>query len=149
MSVLQRGITGSNNSVVIPITLYKKAAYSAVARDNNARVGAVTSADSVTPSFHQIQLRFGLRGVALLCSRYAPIAALVDRIDAMEIGEFLDAPGDLRAALVESGVECADAAELSRRVTKADLQLLSDAERHEAKYWKPKRVGEIIFNWWD
>ena len=85
----------------------------------------------------------------MLCNRYAPIAAFAECVEGMQIGQFLDAPIAFLRALTEFGVVIGEAAELNRRVTKADLDVLSDAERHEAKYWKPKRVGDIIFNWWD
>jgi len=51
--------------------------------------------------------------------------------------------------LAEAGFAAADADELNRRVEPKDLDALSPAERRQAKYWKPKRVGDIVFNWWD
>lgn len=67
----------------------------------------------------------------------------------MGIESFSDAPADFVAALAECGFVIGDLAELNRRVTSDDLEMLSPAEQDQAKYWKPKRVGDIIFNWWD
>ncbi len=62
---------------------------------------------------------------------------------------FVDAP-----ALAEEfrGFDCYDilsASELMQRVTKETLSELSDAEMNQVKYWKPKTIGEFIFNFWD
>ena len=33
--------------------------------------------------------------------------------------------------------------------SKYDTGELNDAEISQIKYWKPKTLGEVIFNWWD
>ena len=85
----------------------------------------------------------------MLCNRHVPVVAFADAVGGMEIERFLEAPAEFAAALAECGFVIGDVAELGRRVTSDDLKMLSHTEQDQAKYWKPKRVGDIIFNWWD
>lgn len=39
--------------------------------------------------------------------------------------------------------------ELATPFSQTDTSSLADAEREQIKYWRPKTVGEIIFNFWD
>lgn len=41
-------------------------------------------------------------------------------------------------------------ADLERRPNADDLRELSEAERRQVAYWRPQRIGDVIFiNWWD
>jgi hypothetical protein len=148
MSLLQTGITGFNTSAEVSAANITRGVY-ATAQAAGAKVGEIKPADGVTPNFHQIDVDLGGRALVVLCNRYLPVVALTERVDGMEIEQFSEAPDDFAAALAEYGFVIGDVADLNRRVTSDDLKMLSPAEQHEAKYWKPKRVGDIIFNWWD
>ena len=41
------------------------------------------------------------------------------------------------------------ASELERRPTSGDFGALSEAELAQVAYWRPQRVGDVIFNYWD
>ena len=41
------------------------------------------------------------------------------------------------------------ASELERRPVPEDLAELSVAERTQVAYWRPRRIGDVIFNHWD
>jgi hypothetical protein len=148
MRLLQTGITGFNTSAKVDAANLKRAVYAA-AQAAGAKVGEIRLADGATPNFHQIDVDLGGRALVVLCNRHFPVAAFTERVDGMEIERFSDAPDGFAAALAEYEFVIGDVAELNRRVTGDDLKMLSPAEQHEAKYWKPKRVGDIIFNWWD
>lgn len=148
MSLLQAGITGFDSRDEVPAANLKRAVYSAT-QAAGAKPGEVRLADGVTPNFHQIDVEFGSRVIVLLCNRHVPVVAFADRFEGMEIERFLEAPAGFAADLADGGFEIGDVAELNRQVTSDDLKMLSLAEQNQAKYWKPKRVGDIIFNWWD
>jgi hypothetical protein len=148
MGLLHNGITGFDNAGEVPASQLKRAVYAA-AQATGAKVGDTKLADGVTPNFHEVNVECGSQAFAVLCNRHLPVVAFAERIDDMEIDRFADAPADFAAAFAECGFVIGDAAELNRRVTSADLEMLSPAERRQAKYWKPERVGDIIFNWWD
>jgi len=148
MRLLQTGITGFDSTTQVPAAQLKRAVYAA-AQAAGAKVGEVRPAAGVTPNFHQVDVDFGSRTLVVLCNRHVPVVAFADQVDGMEIERFLGAPVDFAATMVASGFDVGDVAELNRRVTSGDLKMLSPTEQDQAKYWKPERVGDIIFNWWD
>lgn len=148
MRLLQTGITGFDSTTEVPAARLKRAVYAA-AQAAGAKVSEFRPADGVTPNFHRIDVDFSSRTLVVLCNRHVPVVAFADQVDGMEIERFLEAPVDFAATMAASGFDIGDVAELNRRVTSGDLEMLSPTERDQAKYWKPKRVGDIIFNWWD
>lgn len=148
MPLLQTGITGFDSNTRVPASDVKRAVYAA-AQAGRATVGEVTPADGVTPNFHRVGVAFGKRKLVVLFNRHARVVAFADRVGEMEIGRFSEAPADFAAALAGCGFVIGDVAELNRRLTSCDLEALSPAERLQTNYWKPKRIGDIIFNWWD
>ena len=62
---------------------------------------------------------------------------------------FVDVPG-LSEALQGAGpFRVLSAQELDAPVRAEALSELAPRERKEIKYWKPRRVGEVLFNFWD
>ena len=51
--------------------------------------------------------------------------------------------------LIGSDYELLSRAELERAIHEDDLRHLSPAEMKELRYWRPARVGDIVFNFWD
>lgn len=39
--------------------------------------------------------------------------------------------------------------ELERALSQQDIQLLSPVEIELIQYWKPARLGDVVFNFWD
>lgn len=148
MRLLQSGITGFGATAEVPTSRIKGAVYTA-ALTIGAKVGDIRPADGVTPSFHQIDIQFGSRAFVVLCNRHVPIVAFAERAEGLKIERFLEAPADFAAALSDCGFVIGPIAELNRVLTDDDLQCLSSSEQKQANYWKPERVGDIIFNWWD
>jgi len=148
MGLLQPGITGFGTSAAVPVGDFKRALY-AGAKTGGATVTTVRPGEGPTPNFHQADVGLASGPLVVLCNRHVPVVAFANRIDGMEIAHFVPAPPSFAEALAESGFAAAAADELNRRVEPKDLDALSPAERRQAKYWKPKRVGDIVFNWWD
>lgn len=148
MPLLTPGISGFGSTAEIGLTDFKRAVYAAAHREG-AVVTAFVVHDGVTPSFHQASVTFGAESLLILCNRYRPIIAFPDRLENASVGSFISAPKLFAEVMVSFGVVVADAAELNRRLNAHDLESLSPVERQQVKYWKPKRVGDIIFHWWD
>jgi len=88
--------------------------------------------------------------VAVLLNAHHPILAFADPKGATSsYFEFRDVP-ELADFFRGLGVyTLASAAELNERPTSAHLRDLSPAELKQVKYWEPRRVGEVVFNFWD
>lgn len=147
MPLLRRGITGFGPHPAVDFQRFKQAVYAAAQRIG-ASVISMRVADGVTPNFHQADMREGARQISVICSRCFPIVACVESPVTKSGIRPIDVPN-----VVESmhafGFEVAESKELERDVTTEDIELLSDEERKELKYWKSKRIGDLVFNWWD
>lgn len=88
--------------------------------------------------------------VAVLLNAHFPIVGFADPPRTGEVlFRFRDCSA-LAEFLREGGVyEVLTATELERRVTPDDLGGLSEAELAHVAYWRPQRVGDVIFNYWD
>src|SRR4051812_38227284 len=146
MLLLRPGVTGFGAQGEVNVAVFKRAIYAASLK-MGASVLAVVAAESITPNFHRADIRFGAYEFCVVCNRAVPIIAFAKRpiapeVQPIAVAEFADPIRSL-------GFEIGTAAELSRLIEMTDLQMLSDDERKQAQYWKPKRIGQIVFNWWD
>lgn len=62
--------------------------------------------------------------------------------------EFIDAP-QLSSAFESLGYVVLSKSFLESYPTALAIKNLSSSEMKEYRYWKPIRIGDIIFNWWD
>jgi hypothetical protein len=88
--------------------------------------------------------------VAVLFNAHHPVIAFADPPGEGEVVlRFRDCP-ELAEAFRSFGVyEVVPAAELEQPVTADALRELSEVEREQVAYWRPRRVGDVAFNWWD
>jgi hypothetical protein len=56
---------------------------------------------------------------------------------------------ELAEPIANRGFEIATAAQLNRPIDANDLEMLSDNEQNHVRYWKAKRISQLVFNWWD
>jgi hypothetical protein len=147
MPLLRRGITGFDAPSDVDFTRFKRAVYAA-AQSTGASVIAATPTTGVTPNFHQTLIRFRDCELAVICNRTFPVVAFVEHPVDMAGVQPVEVP-ELVENFSNSGFEVASACELLRPIGPDDLQILTEAERNQAKYWKPQTVGQIVFNWWD
>ena len=110
-------------------------------------VNAVAGED-ITPNFHQADVDFRRCEFSVVCNRSFPIVAIVNRPIEMAGLQPIDVP-ELATALRSFNFEVASAAELQRPIVDSDLEILSKGELDQVKYWKPKRIADLVFNWWD
>lgn len=104
-------------------------------------------------NYHEatISYDFGRKSCRILCSACYPVIAFATvgpHRDSCDL-TFVDAPM-LEAAIGEK-LDCNVllAADASRGITQDLTELLDDAEKKDVRYWKPRRVGDVIFNHWD
>ncbi len=62
--------------------------------------------------------------------------------------DFADCPA-LRAAFEQFGYTVLPAAELDRPLTREMWQGLAEHEQKQVRYFRPGRVGDVIYNYWD
>ena len=147
MSLLRQGITGFDVQSTVDFRAFKKAVFAA-AQATDATVISIVASKCVTPNFHQAELLYARREFGIICNRNFPVVAFVTTPIAMGAIQPFDFP-ELAAAISEFGFEVPSASELQRMVESDELEILSKGERHEVKYWKPKRIADVVFNWWD
>lgn len=104
-------------------------------------------------SYHEAKLSydFGRKSCSVLCSVYYPVigfATVGSRRDSYEL-TFTD-NAMLSTAIGEklSG-HVLSAEDANRGTTQEIIELLDEAEKKDVRYWKPRRVGDVIFNQWD
>jgi hypothetical protein len=62
--------------------------------------------------------------------------------------DFADCPG-LGAAFERLGYTVIPAAELARPISQEMWQGLAPHEQKQLRYFRPRRVGDVIYNYWD
>ncbi|MAT68982.1 MAG: hypothetical protein CMJ58_05605 [Planctomycetaceae bacterium] len=147
MTPLRPGITGFGSGAEVDYRTFKAAAYRAAA-SAGAAVEQCAQAKGVTPSFHAIRMKHPDWQRSVLCNRVFPFIVVVsDPVSAAGV-QPVDCP-EIEASMRQYGFESAPAAELVRALAAKDLAALNHAEQEQARYWKPTRVVDVIFNWWD
>lgn len=89
--------------------------------------------------------------VTLVVHRVRPVFAVVDAVpdDVGLGGHVIDWHAEALTRAADLGWHRLTADEAARGVTVSITTELTKAERREIAYWKPRTVGEIVFNHWD
>lgn len=152
--LLRRGVTGFRNAgrdeppPRVDFGAFGAACHAA-ARAAGAEVASLDASDAgpYSGNFHAATLLIRDRGIRALCNAHFPIVAFVS--DKEGPLDFLDAPA-LASSFEETGqFEVADRRELEEAPDGASLAVLGAAELAQVRYWRPHRVGDIVFNRWD
>jgi hypothetical protein len=152
MQPLPKGVTGFDSpGEGVPLKRFTSACHAA-ARQIAGRVEQVLEAyKQVTPNFHEalMTLRDRLAIVRVLCNAHYPIVVFATR--ATHEGdmrlEFSDCP-ELAEAL-GVGFSIITRQEACAGVTDELVAELGEAELLQMRYWRPQRIGDVIFNYWD
>lgn len=106
---------------------------------------------SVTPNFHQARLDDSKMSILMLGHSTFPLIAFAkpENADATKL-LFVDCSriADAMRNLFPD-VRIAHASELNQELTESRMSVLDVIEREQIEYWKPKTIGEVVFNWWD
>lgn len=103
----------------------------------------IAPSDGVARSFHRAFVDAGL----VVCNQHFAWVAAARGPQDGEL-EFLDPPAWLGGL---DGFVVLDRATLESSVTPDDPRLadLGPTEREQLRYWRPRRLGDVIFNLWD
>lgn len=151
---LQRGITSffdwDERGLIPEIAFddFKRAIFSAFNRDG-WRVGSLLPR-SGTPNFHTAEIVSTNESTLVVCNGTYPIYAFADTsgLDNCLL-TFRDYPNLAERLKAFPNLMVASVSDLSRLITDADIANLDKCEAEQIKYWKPKTIGEIVFNWFD
>jgi hypothetical protein len=151
MQPLPRGITGFNTTERVEGKQFVTACY-AVARIAGAKVEQVrTSDDAITPNFHEAQLVFhdGSDSVRLICNKHFPVVAFAApaSFEGDANLQFVDCP--TVADLLTPLFRVLDKSAAGQLISSEAVAQLDEDELKQIEYWKPRNVGEIVFNYWD
>lgn len=152
---LPRGITGFRHSDDEPLPAtdlkaFREHCFSA-ARSLSGRVKLVEMPYSRgTTNFATAVLELPEGAVVVLLNAHFPIIGFArPPREGQVLFHFMDMPGlaDLFRSL---GVyEVVTAPDLERPIVEEDLSRLGPAEMEQVRYWRPARVGDLLFNDWD
>jgi len=152
MQPLPKGVTGFDAPDESVCVKWFETACHAAVRRAKGRVQKVRAAyEQVTPNFHEalVSLPNGADTVRVLCNAHHPIVAFA--APATHEGDvrlqFLDCP-QLAGAL--SDEFCILSAQDACAGISSDLVAqMGEAELSQMRYWRPHRIGDVIFNYWD
>jgi len=150
-SVLQRGITSffdwsSGPPPEVPAREFRGACHS-VAQDLGLELVSFAPRN-VTPNFHASLFRDRDACFTAICNATYPIVALVDSKAETPPLRYVDR-ADVTLGFQQLGFDVVSAHILAQPLTPEDLECLDQAEREQIKHWKPRHMGEVIFNWFD
>ncbi len=152
--ILPRGVTGfaPGESPYTPATSLRafRTLCHSVARHLHGRVVAVTGCESrVTPNFHVAELRLRSGVYFVLCNAYHPWLAATAKYPTWMEEPFVDSAELCVAAESMSDFRFLQSAPLEHSLTLEALGALGPDELSQLLYWKPERLGDVIFNFWD
>ncbi|GAB2856792.1 hypothetical protein [Lentzea nigeriaca] len=106
------------------------------------------SVPKVTPNYHEVHLEHAdHRGTIVVLWTAEGDVALTASVEPLPPIEFVD-DAALMAVLAElsSDIRVWAKAELEKPFKAADWP---DLDPRDVRYWRPERVGDVLFNWWD
>lgn len=144
--LLPRGITGfftlgQQPPASIDPSTFKRCCFE-VARSTGRKVVSFEPAYSIsTKNFHSATLDSEKGSIVVLCNAHHPIMAF------QQGGNFIDAP--TLASAFQHDFQILSKTDANQPPVPALTNDLDVAEIKQMRYWKPKRIGDIIFNLWD
>jgi hypothetical protein len=150
--ILPRGITGfftkglDEAPPAVNVKTFTRACHSAAQLEGG-------SAEQIQPAsyprnYHSAVLRLRDGMVAVLCNAHFPWIAFVAASND-DTHRFLTATALASRFREMMPCEVWDPSLLEGHPNAESLAQLSTAEREQIRYWRPERLGDIIFNAWD
>jgi hypothetical protein len=104
----------------------------------------------VSTSFAQALLDFADSSVAVLLNAHFPVIAFAaPLVEGETCARFCEAPL-LAAVFRQFGLyEMPNVAELEAPMTLEVCRHLAPTEMDQVTHWRPRRVGDVVFNFWD
>jgi hypothetical protein len=152
-SLMMPGITGFyGRTIANPPVVAKKQILSdayLVARKTDWVVGKIHWAE-IAQNFHWLRLENYENSVSVLFNAHYFICAFSnDDLTRTQEISFTD-----NAMLTDAFLKLTQFVPMSkvdaeRAVEESDLTRLSESEIAQINYWKPKRIGDLVYNFWD
>lgn len=116
---------------------------------SRARLGEPVPA-GVAAGFHSVTITEGAVPYIVLCHAHLPVVSFADTplVPRRPVSGFVDPPL-WTGAFETAGLRMLSADELSTPMTQVDLSELSAAELTQIRYWRPRVLSDLLFNWWD
>ena len=152
--ILQRGTTGFQHykDPQLPLVDLRafRTVYHAVARDVSADVIHNPRRNpDVECSFADALLQLGDERIVILLNCFHPLVAFASETGSGVPPEFRDHPDLSQAFSDHPDFTVVSIATLNQSPTVDMLSNLAPAEMEQFNYWKPARIGDVIFNYWD
>ncbi len=145
--VLPKGVTGFINEVEENENFSSFKNFKKDCFGQSLEIGNMLES-GVTPNFHQCEIKINYEHIAILCNAIYKVIAFVQRpVESREL-VFIDCP-ELQVQFGNFQYSVLTALECNREVTVDDLLQLGKFEQREVRKWNPKRVGDLVFNYWD
>lgn len=147
MKILPQGVTGFDSPRNIrPWSSIRKPIIQAI-YDSKASIIAEFPCDTAAePNYHFIQTSV----VSILVHESFPFLAFTSSTDVpyLEI-DFCEWPSFNQSILDITGWKILPIDFLNLPITEQITENLSSTEHNQIRYWKPKKIGDLIFNNWD
>jgi hypothetical protein len=150
---LPQGITGfrKHDDPPLPTTdfpRFKSDCYT-IAMSLNGRIDSFTPPQGVA-NFGYAVITLQNRTIAVLLNAHHPIIAFAQPFAEVDHQiQFLDAPDLAENFRAIGAYIVTDCITLASELTSEASSTLSAAELGEVKYWRPRCIGELVFNYWD
>jgi hypothetical protein len=151
MTVIRKGITGFRHVKDAPLprvalATFKSACYG-IAPSVDAKVEQVEEA-SVGNNYHSTVLQVAGEQILVLCNCVFPVLAfatpnIVSKLEFIKSTTLADAFSQI------GGFGVATKTSLDKKMSTEVLADLSPVELEQVRKWKPRTVGEVVFNLWD
>ena len=151
---LPRGATGFRHVDEAPLpetdfAKFKRSCYE-VTRLLAGQVRLIEKHPDVTANYYRAELDTPYGAVSVLLNAIHPILSFAKPVKEGECEfEFVDVPLLSQAFESVCDYTIMQAVELNARADAETYELLGRVELEQIKYWKPKSVGAILFNFWD
>ena len=152
---LPKGITGFRHVDEPELPQCDTSTFRATCSDAVRKVGGFIQKGNrlrgVETNFHMTIVKLPADRVGVLMNRYYPIIAFAVPPESEDTGpqQFIDCPEIANVFRTSGYYEVLGKAELERPASESDLQHLGPSEIDQADYWRPQRLGDFVFNFWD
>lgn len=145
---MRQGVTGFDATCCVDPRAFKAVCYE-VARKLGGSVSTFVF-PSWGPNFDVAVLAWRSERVSVLCNSTYPLIAFAEPIGEGDMELCFCSQPEPADGFSKSGeFTCITLGELNTPVSELDLSELSDGEMKELRSWRPRNLGELVYNWWD
>jgi hypothetical protein len=152
--LLPRGVTGiesrrEGSPSFTDFQAFRGHCYGAARKAGWSVQGVLTPRQPIACNYALAVFRHREDSIAAALNEVFPLLAFVIPPAEGQLSlDFADCP-ELGSAFVQLGYTVLPAAELARPLTREMWQGLAPHEQKDVRYFRPRRVGDVIYNYWD